>query len=123
MLKAIGTTMFAIAALSALIVGGHQVNQANQQQIDQHRAQHLEPEDLTLMFDAEGMVYEYPSSETPDINQLLADYPTAAGLIREQVRGNLAYEAAVEGDYEQAYRQMALAFKDGNGSGSYAEKW
>ncbi|SDK41561.1 hypothetical protein SAMN04488540_1337 [Ferrimonas sediminum] len=123
MQKVLGITLFAAAAVAALILGSMEVDNAKRQQVDSARAELLQPEHQARMFDTSDMMYDYSQPETPDINQLLQDYPTAAGAIPEAVRDNLAYEAAVEGDYEQAYRQMALAFKEGHGEGSYATSW
>lgn len=123
MRKLLGTTLFAVAALAALIFGAPDIDQASNRTVDSHRAELMQPEQLVSVFDSSQMSWNYEQPQEPDINQLLRDYPTAAGQIREAVRDNLAYEAAVEGDYEQAYRQMALAFKEGNGKGSYAVTW
>ncbi|BDY05333.1 hypothetical protein [Ferrimonas sp. YFM] len=123
MRKLLGTTLFAVAALAALIFGAPDVDQASVRAVDSHRAELMPFGHLASPFDSSQMSWNYDQPEEPDINQLLRDYPTAAGQIREAVRDNLAYEAAVEGDYEQAYRQMALAFKEGNGKGSYSVTW
>ncbi|TKB46000.1 hypothetical protein FCL40_18265 [Ferrimonas sediminicola] len=123
MRKLLGTALFAVAALAALLFGAPDVDQASNRTVDSQRAELMQPETLTSVFDSSQMNWNYDQPPEPDINQLLSDYPTAAGQIRETVRDNLAYEAAAEGDYEQAYRQMALAFKEGKGKGSYSVTW
>lgn len=64
-----------------------------------------------------------PSTLPPDINQLLKDFPTAAGVIHEQALAHQQYLAATEGNYEQAMRLMAKSFLTTEGSGSYTTRW
>ncbi|MBY6185826.1 hypothetical protein KUV89_04140 [Marinobacter hydrocarbonoclasticus] len=63
------------------------------------------------------------AAETQDINVLIKDFPTAAGAIRQQVLEEQQYQAALEGDHEQAMKLMAESFRAGEGSGSYRERW
>lgn len=61
--------------------------------------------------------------ESEDINVLIQDFPTAAGEIHQQALAEQQYQAALEGDYDQAMKLMAESFLTGEGSGSYQERW
>lgn len=61
--------------------------------------------------------------EPVDINVLIQDFPTAAGAIHQQALAEQQYQAALEGDYDQAMKLMAESFLTGEGSGSYQERW
>ncbi|MBW3139335.1 hypothetical protein [Ferrimonas balearica] len=79
-----------------------------------------------------GLAY-YRSANTPpptgepaadvDINVLIQDFPTAAGEIHQQVLLDQQYQAALNGDHEQAMKLMAESFRSGEGSGSYRTRW
>ncbi len=62
-------------------------------------------------------------NEVPDINQIFKDFPTAAGTIHANAMVRLQYQAAMEGQYQQAMRLMGRSFLSGAGSGSYATNW
>ncbi|SHI19802.1 hypothetical protein [Ferrimonas marina] len=56
-----------------------------------------------------------------DINEMLRDFPTAAGAIQDRVMLEQQYQAAMGGDRDQAMKMMAESFKKGQGSGSYKQ--
>ncbi|GAA4873342.1 hypothetical protein [Ferrimonas pelagia] len=61
--------------------------------------------------------------EPMDINDLLRDFPTAAGAIKQKVSADAQYHAAMAGDHDRAMRLMAESFLTGEGSGSYRAQW